>query len=128
MKLSIAYYNMSRAKLKQLREDTPDARADLLAAADELEVCANLMDTDNASNVYHHAATCYKSAGYLVPAAAAFIKAGRYSHGVQILFDAHEYYHGAKALVDHRAHLDASFCQSLREEARQYCFSRRDYG
>jgi hypothetical protein len=118
---------MTRAKLKRLRGDNPSIRVDLIIAASELEDCAQLLGTENKANVYYHAATCYESACELVRASAAYIRAGRHTHGVQILFDARDFNNGASALVDNRRHLDKDFFESLRNQARMHFFSRREY-
>ncbi|KAG8735089.1 hypothetical protein FRC10_011007 [Ceratobasidium sp. 414] len=126
-KLSTAYHLMTRAKLKRLRGDSPAVRVDLIAAAVELEDCATLPGIGNKANVYYHAATCYESARDWLRASAAFVRAGRHTHGVQILFDARDFTHGAKVLVDNREHIDKQTFESLREQARQYFFSRHEY-
>ncbi|CAE6436866.1 unnamed protein product [Rhizoctonia solani] len=126
-KLSNAYHLMTRAKLRRLRSDNPSVRIDLIVAASELEECTQLREIGNRANIYYHAATCYESAHELVRASAAYIQAGRHTHGVQILFDARDLNNGAKALVNNREHLDKGFFESLREEARMHFFNRREY-
>ncbi|CAE6496666.1 unnamed protein product [Rhizoctonia solani] len=127
-KLSTAYHLMTRARLKRLRGDNPAVRIELVIAASELEDCAQLPQVGNKTNIYYHAATCYESARELVRASAAYIRAGRHTHGIQILFDARDFNNGASALVDNRQHLDKGFFESLREQARMHFFSRREYG
>ncbi|CAE6542887.1 unnamed protein product [Rhizoctonia solani] len=126
-KLATAYHLMTRAKLKRLRGDSPAVRVELIVAASELEECTRLPEIKNKTNIYYHAATCYESARELVRASAAYIQAGRHAHGVQILFDARDFNNGAIALADNRKHLDKVFFESLREQARMYFFSRREY-
>ncbi|KAG8731048.1 hypothetical protein FRC11_005260, partial [Ceratobasidium sp. 423] len=126
-KLSTAYHLMTRAKLKRLRGDNPSVRIELVVAATELEDCARLPELGNKTNIYYHAATCYESARELVRASTAYIRAGRHTYGVQILFDARDFNHGAKALIDNRQYLDKGFFGSLREQARMHFFGRREY-
>ncbi|CAE6496461.1 unnamed protein product [Rhizoctonia solani] len=126
-KLSTAYHLMTRAKLKRLRGDNPAVRIELIVAASELEECAQLPGIGNKTNIYYHAATCYEGARELVRASAAYIQAGRHTHGVQILFDARDFKNGASTLVTNRQHLNKDLFESLREQARMHFFSRREY-
>lgn len=118
---------MNRTKLKRLRGDSPIIRKELTAAASELEDCAEILPLSQRTNVCYHAATCFESAREWVRASGAFIRAGRHDHGVQILFEAREFIHGAKTLIDNRQHLEPQNFESFREQARIYFLGRHEY-
>ncbi|KAG8795770.1 hypothetical protein FRC12_009777 [Ceratobasidium sp. 428] len=126
-KLSTAYHLMTRAKLKRLRGDSPAVRIDLIAAASELEDCANIPGIGNTSNIYYHAATCYEGAHELVRASAAFVRAGRPTYAAQILFDARNFTHGARILVENREDIERQTFDSLRELARSHFLQHNEY-
>lgn len=118
---------MIRAKLRRLRGDTPNARADLISAASKMEECARITGIGNTNNFYYHAATCYQSAEELRRAASAFIQAGRAEYGIQILFDARDFKYGTQLLRANRELFEITVYKSLRHQARLYFFEHRDY-
>ncbi|CAE6536920.1 unnamed protein product [Rhizoctonia solani] len=127
-KLSTAYHRMSRAKLKRLRSNTPDSREELAAAAEELDSCAELPGIGDSKNVYFHAATCFRDAEKLLPAATAFVKAGQATEGINMLLEAREYKHAANFLVKSREVIETDVFEELREPVRVYFFEHREYG
>ncbi|CAE6450559.1 unnamed protein product [Rhizoctonia solani] len=126
-KLSTAYHLMSRAKLRRLRGDTPASREELAAAATELVSCAELPDIGDPKPIYFHAATCFQSAEKLLPAASAFVKAGRANNGIHMLFEAHDYKSATNLLVDNREAIEADVFEQLRQQTRVYLFDHREY-
>ncbi|KAG8701590.1 hypothetical protein FRC11_012041, partial [Ceratobasidium sp. 423] len=127
-KLSTAYHLMSRAKLKRLRGDTPASREELAAAAAELVSCAELPGIGDSKNVYFHAATCFRDAQMLLPAASAFVKAGQATQGITMLFGAHDYKNAANLLAENREIIGIDVFEELRDQVRVYFFERREYG
>ncbi|EUC55290.1 glycosyl hydrolase family 39 domain protein [Rhizoctonia solani AG-3 Rhs1AP] len=126
-KLSTAYHLMSRAKLRRLRGDTPASREELAAAATELVSCAELPGIGDPKPIYFHAATCFQSAERLLPAASAFVKAGRANDGIHMLFEAHDYKSATSLLVDNREAIEADVFEQLRQQTRVYLFDHREY-
>jgi hypothetical protein len=126
-KLSLAYHQMTQAKLKRLRGDTPAARTALLSAAEELGVCAGLEGLGDTKNIYYHAGTCFEAVNDLFRAATSFVKAGRHEHAVQLLFNAQDFSRGIDLLLDHRERLKKELFDSLLESARLHFFRRRVY-
>ncbi|CCO31945.1 TPR and ankyrin repeat-containing protein 1 AltName: Full=Lupus brain antigen 1 homolog [Rhizoctonia solani AG-1 IB] len=126
-KLSNAYHLMSRAKLKRLRGDTQVSRDELAVAATELVTCAQLPEIGNPKAVYLHAATCFQAAQKLLPAASAFVKAGRAKDGIQMLFEARDYKSATDLLVENRDTIDDDVFGELRDSARVYLFEHREY-
>jgi tetratricopeptide (TPR) repeat protein len=126
-KLSLAYYQMSRAKLKRVRGDTPDVRKALFSAAEELEVCARLEEVGDPRNIYYHAGTCFEAAQEYFRAATLFVKAERHDYAVQVLFNAQDFSHGIDILLDYRGELSTELFSSLLDTARRHFFNRRLY-
>ncbi|KAF8595241.1 P-loop containing nucleoside triphosphate hydrolase protein [Ceratobasidium sp. AG-I] len=126
-RLSTAYHVMTRTKLKRLRGDNPIIRKELAAAASELEKCAETLALSQRTNVYFHAATCFENAREWVQASGAFFRAGRHGHGVKILFDARDFIHGAKALIENRPHLEPKDFEVFREQARVHFLNKHEY-
>jgi hypothetical protein len=118
---------MSRAKLKRLRGDTQVSRDELAVAATELVTCAQLPEIGNPKAVYLHAATCFQAAQKLLPAASAFVKAGRAKDGIQMLFEARDYKSATDLLVENRDTIDDDVFGELRDSARVYLFEHREY-
>ncbi|KDN35985.1 hypothetical protein RSAG8_11136, partial [Rhizoctonia solani AG-8 WAC10335] len=126
-KLSTAYHLMSRAKLRSLRGDTPASREELATAATELVSCALLPGIGNPKAIYFHAATCFQAAEKLLPAASAFVKAGRAKDGIHMLFETHDYKGATDLLVDNREAIEADVFEELCQQTRAYLFEHREY-
>lgn len=118
---------MARAKLKQLRGDTLDAREALISAAQGLDECTGLSNIGDPKNFHYHAGTCLEAVQEIYPAAQSFAKAGHHEHAVQILFDVRDFDHGAEFLLNGRRNLNVALFERFLGMSRYHFFTRRQY-
>ncbi|KAG8734441.1 hypothetical protein FRC10_011710 [Ceratobasidium sp. 414] len=126
-KISLAYDQMSDAKLEMLRNDTERARKRLRAAAQELGDCANLVHGQSTRHLWFHAATCLKLAHRTLESADAFVNAELYDEAIRTLLDSNHVKRGAKVLLAHGHNLEPRVREELLDDCRKRLFENYEY-
>ncbi|KAG9125027.1 hypothetical protein FRC07_009253, partial [Ceratobasidium sp. 392] len=126
-RIAMAYYDMSRAKLEMLRNDTEASRVKLSQAADELGECATLVHGQSARHLWFHQAICLEMAHKTLESAHAFVNAQLYERAIRTLLDHKHFKPGARMLRDHGHNLEPRTREESLNRCRRHFFETRDY-
>ncbi|KAG8778469.1 hypothetical protein FRC12_024973 [Ceratobasidium sp. 428] len=126
-RIAMAYYDMSRAKLEMLRNDTEASMMKLYIAATELGNCATLVQGQSARHLWFHQAICLELAHKILESARAFVNAGLHERAVRTLLDSNNVKQGAKILRDHGHHLELRIKEEFLDRCRRHFFETREY-
>ncbi|KAG9097775.1 hypothetical protein FRC06_007201 [Ceratobasidium sp. 370] len=126
-RIAMAYYEMSRAKLEMLRNDTEESRAQLCTAAEKLSSCAQGASGQSARHLWFHTAICLELAREIPRSADAFVNAGLYERAIRPLLDLNYVKHTVKILLEHGHNLEFRVREEFMDHCRQHYFKKHNF-